>query len=152
VAKLLLRDQQLIAGVMYPRGVYSRVVGCKQNWMIPPAWYGVWTPPIGQSFWLLAVDVWLSVFTPAGTLYHRIDLRTGFGSPQTGVELEQWERLVGFYDGAEMGDIEVYSAEVHIHLDMNRHFEGVNRRFGVRIYVGSDTHSVVNAAFQISEG
>ncbi len=152
MSKILNTSQQIVTGVTYPRSAYSRVIGCKLNWMAPVAWYGIWTVPIGQAFYLLGVDVWLYMCGPNGTMYHRIDLRTGFGSPTTGDELEGWDRLAGLYDGTELGDIELYGTEAHVHLNMSMHFDGNNRRFGVRTYVGSGTHSVVNAAFQISEG
>lgn len=152
MSKIINREQGIRTTVANPASAYSRVVSCKQNYMVPLAWYGMWTQPAGQSFYLLDVDVWLSTFSPNGSLYHRLDLRTGFGQPASALDLANWELLLPFYDGAQAGDFELYSSRAHIHWDMKVHFEGKDRRFGVRVYVGSGTHTVVNASFHISEG
>ena len=152
MAKIVNKSQPVIVGAVSPASVYSRVVSCKQNYMAPLDWYGMWTQPIGQSFWLLGIDVWLSVFTPNGSLYHRLDFRTGFGKPANVLDLENWELLLPFYDGALAGDFELYSSRAHMHWDMKMRFEGINRRLGLRVYVGSGTHTAVNASFRISEG
>lgn len=152
MAKLLLRDQQLIAGVMYPRGVYSRQVCAGQSLPQPPGQQFCFTPTLAQNLWLLAVDVFLvGVGDPQSAAWW-FTLRRGFTLPGTSAEVWLWEDILPVNSPVGLWSWHGYALPQHLHWDMNRLFTGQAQRFAVIFNIVGPLISYIQVSFEVSEG
>lgn len=154
MAKLLLRNQQLVYGTLYPRGVYSRWVGfC----FLVPAGLGneQWdvTTILGQDIWLLEAKLILTATTAGAVLGCCWKMATSTVEPTSGgqiaVELEPVVDLT--WIGKPYADYVGHDKELS--FDMNKLYQGAGRRFCAWVQNNSAAVAIhVIAAFNISEG
>ena len=154
MAKLLLRNQQLIYGTLYPRGVYSRVFGLSCKVL---AGIGnddlAYSPPLGATFWLVFVGIHycggLAADPCAGTIY----ISFGTGVPTGNIVATVWEILIPFWAGTTKPAIMVQGTDQYLWFPINRPFTREALRFGMVIENGSATRPFwVDTFFGISEG
>ncbi len=152
-ARLISKDQPLVMGVYYPRGVYSRVVGLH---VIVPAGlgngdFGV-TPVLAGELWLLRADIWTQRRNLTDLIGGFIWLRTN--TVKDPVSADFCTRGESIIDMSTVSKEAIYfvGAERHWSFEMNRHYSGGPRRFGISVSNGYDVVWDVFATFQISEG
>ncbi len=153
MAKIVNSSQQIIAGVQFPRGVYSRVIafsfplngaGNIDGWDI--------TGIVAQNVWLL--NVMLRVVHEGGASAASFNWRifTTTTVPKTGQEVAVDADTV--IDSRSVGVPYIWDAgsDVQYSWDMNRLFTGTGRRFGIWAQNNGLKLMWVFGSFTISEG
>ena len=154
MAKIVTRDQRIVTGVMYPRGVYSRIVGALAVVKQPAVRAYGYTAGLGNRLWLLKVRVWfLPVFTGDGD-WVDFWVRFGVGKPKSYVEMSNWEDVlpINWLGAGPLGYREYGTGRV-FEWTMNRLFAAEAIRFGIQLTTaGLITYEEMYATFEISEG
>lgn len=153
MAKLISRDQPLVKGVYYPRGVYSRVVGLHVGVL---AGVGVQSfavsPVIAGKAWLLNVDIWEQGRLAADLVGGYIWLKTGTTkNPTLNDVIYEWEPVIDLSTTAKNA-IYALGLPQHWSFKMNKLYSGGPRRFAVAVANQYDVLWDLFATFQISEG
>lgn len=147
------KSQQLVKPAMNPVSTYSRQVLVQLR---VPAGVGntdyAITPPLGDTTWLLGVDLWLSAIGIGVWIGGMIHIKTGTGrEPSAGLIVTRWESIM---DTSMLlkGAIVWYGDIGHLHFSMKRLYRESGRRFG--IVIENLKANTINAlgAFEISEG
>ncbi len=151
-ARLISRDQPLVKGIYYPRGVYSRVV-CLHVGVLAGVGMGsfAFTPVVASRTWLLSVDMWLQPRALTDVISGYIWLRTGLAKePTYGVIVFDWSSVVDLSTTAKNAFYYVGGVQ-HWRFEMNQLFTGSPRRFGIAVANGVDVMWDLQASFTVSE-
>lgn len=154
MAKLLLRNQQLVYGTIYPRGVYSRWVG----FCFPvPAGLGneQWdiTTILGQDIWLLEAKLILTAMTAGALINCCWKLATSMVVPVSGGQIATELEPVADVTWLGLTYADYVGQDKELSFGMNRLYTGAGRRFCAWVQNNSATVAIhVIAAFNISEG
>ncbi len=154
MSKLVSTSQRIATGVVNPVTLYSRVLTCgfgvaagvgNRDWFF--------TGPVGNKVWLLNVTIWghtKAADQMAGVFFY---VATGFSIPTSGSEIAtKWDLIISNY-GTKPGMLLTAWEQQTWSFNMNRFYEGPERRFGFSIENFSATAAFWgNIAFQISEG
>ncbi len=153
-AKLLTKDQRLVVGVTKPRSSYSRTIGVwSQIKGIDEVGWG-YTPPLGQTIWLLDVRVYFSPDRTAEGDQINFGIHVGHTKPKDADELKAWDPVIPIYmpDGRLTYFVQTQKSE-SMSWPMQRLFTGNEIRFGTWVS-GSLTVGICEmwTFFEISEG
>lgn len=153
MSKLVTSGQRLVTGVMYPRGVYSRVIdiGLVTTDEVGNTKMAV-TPVVAQTVWLLGINLHICPVV--------VDLWTsGFLWLKTGTTKESnistitgtWEDIIDM-STLFKNAIMFYGKTFDLSLRMNKLYTGVGRRFAIVASNGAAVQMWCNCCFEISEG
>ncbi|MBA7480459.1 hypothetical protein ES707_15916 [subsurface metagenome] len=148
------KSQPVRVGVLYPRGVYSRVASCAAFLKAPATTAYGHTFPVGIQTWLLGVKVWFAPHLWAGTDWVQFKVLTGTGTPGSYTEILSWDNVLPIlYSGNTVGWWVRYETFEPYEWNMNQHFSGKGRRFGIAVEAGPPATPLwCLASFEISEG
>lgn len=146
--------QPVRVGVLFPRGVYSRIVALELH---APGGVGnsdfCFTPPLGNSLWLLGIDVWVYCGTAGQFIGGFFYLSYGASVPNTEAEIATtWDQIIPLHCGLKKGFRWFECEAFHRHFNMNRHFASDGLRFAVGVENGFPQAWEATVAFEISEG
>ncbi len=134
MAKLLNKEQPIVAGITYPKPVYSRWV-CVWS-MVKGAGTTGWgfTPSLGQGLWLLGAKVYFSPEQDAANQQINYGLHFGHGKPDSAGDIQAWEPLIPVYSAIGGATYFVQTEKSgSMDWDMGRLFAGKEIRFGTWI-------------------
>lgn len=153
MVRLLSKSQQLVTGVMFPRGVYSRVVSCAVQALAAGPAECSYTPVVGQSVWLLGIKVTGFPAAPTGANQTTFYLLTGTTLPASAAAILEWENILPVFMGGTAGLPWVkHDGVTEMSWEMNQHFSGTGRRFGIWAQRGPVGLDELIVSFRISEG
>ena len=149
---LTTKNQQIKTGVMYPRGVYSRIVSCSHYDPVPPAQSFAYTETLAQKLWLLGVDVWLSTNPPFPTHSYTFSLWRLTTIPASLAAMYNNENILPVRAVNGTWYWHAYGPDAHFHWSMNKLYEGQGQRFGCVMTGAGGIIAQIHASFEISEG
>lgn len=151
---LVKMPQSTMVGVQYPKSVYSRVIGfCFPVPAPGPNDAFMVTPPLGQTIWLLRVQLWFTSETPGTSILFNWRVATCTVVPTAaGAVAVDLEPVIPFEcAGKPFGFW--YGDKADFDFSMSRLYVGTARRFAVYAQNNHATENLwVQAAFTISEG
>lgn len=154
MAVLVNRDQRITTGVLYPRGVYSRVAGALAVVKAPDVRAFGYTAALGNRLWLLKVRVWFLPVWPNGTAWVDFWVRFGTGKPGDYASMSNWTDLlpINWLGSGPLGYRELGTGRV-FEWTMNRPIVGDAIRFGIQVECAPEIiYEEMYATFEISEG
>lgn len=152
MATILTSNQRLITGVMYPRGVYSRIISCCFSLAAGGGNFFSFTPGCGQMLWLLGVTVWITLKPGGADTAVSFNILTGFQAPASYADINTWTNILpNYYQGAVTPYL-VDTEQMCLDWSLNRHFTGQGRRFGFSAVGTNSNAGYFIASFEISEG
>lgn len=137
---------------MYPRGVYSRVVGCGIRIEVFPATTFCVCGGIGEQVWLINVSVWFSYKDAVGDFDTEFRVLTSTERWVSAAQALNFDEVVPMFEGNRLAPWHSFDQHGSFSWDMNRLYTGAGRRFGLWIYSNAPAGGVIRASFQISEG
>ena len=154
MAEIISSNQRLVTGVLYPRGVYSRVVSCSDVVTFGNP-RGIYTIGVGERVWLLSVKLLWEPYPVDNTSVTYFRVMTGTTTPGDAAQMRaNWDNVLPKL-GAGNIDANWYHQYgiTEMSWRLNQYFEGVGRRFGVWMQtVMPGKGQACQASFEISEG
>ncbi len=151
-SKLISRDQPLVMGVYYPRGVYSRVVTIGHSLPSAADERFVCTPPLGNKLWLLGIKLWFTGSAALDTDAWWFTLRRGFARRPTQLGIWQWEDMLPVFSPNGVGIWNGWGSPKAFEWSMNRLYEGAAQKFALIWNLTGPLMGHIQASFEISEG
>ncbi|MBA7694205.1 hypothetical protein ES703_102812 [subsurface metagenome] len=147
------KAQPVRVGVVYPRGVYSRVILVQ---LIVASGIGNYdfavTPPLGNRVWLLGVDIWHQPTTQGGFVKSYLKITTGSGETFTRYMVSMdWASVMDTTMLMKVGML-IFCCDLHLHFTMNKLYSGESQRFGIYSESNSNQQYSIIGAFHVSEG
>ena len=137
----------------HPKPYYSRVVSIATDVIGDGEWRYVTTPPMGQSLWLLKIDVWRWPKSPDASKGTEFRIFGGSGAPGTVKELDRWEEVLPVLLDGKRHLWRAYDGTDHYQWTMMRFFEGRPIRLAVsHMRAATFGNDVLYVSFEISEG
>jgi len=152
VAKIFTPNQRILAGVTHPESSYSRVVSCSHYDPAPPAQQFAYTAALGQSIWLLGVDVWLDTNPHFANHVFTFSVWRLMAEPQTLLDMYAAENVIPLRGATGSWYWHKYGPEGHFHWDMEHLYTGQGQRFGVVLTGAGAVIAQIQASFKITEG
>ncbi len=141
-----------MTGVMYPQGVYSRVVSVGVPLGTMPGVKVQFVTGFGDQLWLLAVKVWATFEPDKGIPQVAFRVKTGQSDPLSQVAFikDGWDDVIPL---EMLGHAwRAQGLEWAFSWDMNKLYTGGGRQFGLWVQDGGGVLGWIFASFQISEG
>jgi len=152
VAKIRTPNQTILAGVTHPESSYSRVVSCSHYHPVPPGQNFAYTIALGQSIWLLSVDVWLDTNPHFANHAFTFSVWRLMTEPRVLLDMYAAENVLPLRSNAGWWYWHKYGPEGHFHWDMEHLYQGQGQRFGVVLTGAGAIISQIHASFRITEG
>ena len=151
---VVARGQQEAVRRRFPKPAYSRIISFRMGVPGDGKDYMMYTQSLGQTVWLLKVQIWVlpkMLNTTKGTSFK---LFAGTGKPGGIEDVEKWERIVPLID--ETGALRVWplhDGRDHIEWDIMKLYTGQTRRFAIIAMRGAGFgDDYLYVSWTISEG
>ena len=148
------RSQQAEMRQRYPKPAYSRIISFRMKVPGDGKDYMMCTQPLGQTIWLLKIQVWVLPKLIDASKGTSITIHTGTNKPMSVEDVKNWERIVPLID--ETGAKRVWplhDGRDHIEWELMALYKGQPRRFAIIGMRGAGFgEDFLYTSFTISEG
>lgn len=151
MSKIVNKSQVITTGVVYPRPVYSRVIGCFTLLPVAPVHNFAYTAEVGQRILILNVQIWIRIVPAGAAEAGQFNIRVGNGRPINIGNLLSWQNLVPLYHDGIIEPLFFYEKIKYYSFDMSVIFDGAPWRFGFDMINASTNAGQAWMTVQFSE-